>query len=284
MDQPPLTVAQWLRSQFPDAKMNTLRQMVQDKRVLLNGQAVRSLKQAVGPGDQIALGSAAHQVRNLDEGLRILYQDADLIVVDKPPGLLSSTHAQEKRPTAVAILQAYVRTRHKHAAILRIHRLDKDASGLLVFARTPEAYDALKGQFHEHTITRQYIVVVHGRFDHAAGRLENLLVEGHRGYVRTTDDPAKGRPARLDYEVLRQSADRALLRCTLHTGRKHQIRVQFRAAGHAVCGDAFYGQADEPPGRLALHATHLAFDHPRTGQRMSFDNPPPRSFAEMFGK
>jgi len=278
------TVFDWLLAKFPDAKRTTLREMVSAHRVLLNGATVKSLKQPVEPTDKITFGEAAPaKVLILDEGLRLLHQDADVLIVEKPVGLLTSTHDDEPRPTAVAILDAYVqKSNHKNRALL-VHRLDRDASGLLVFARTPGAFDALKSQFAAHTITRRYDVLVHGYPSKTKARLENILTEDARGRVQTTTNKARGQVAILDYELVASVNNRSHLRCTLYTGRKHQIRVQLQSIGHPVCGDPVYGvpaarTGDDWPHRMALHATHLAFTHPRTKKIVSFDSPAPKAF------
>ncbi|HEY4329342.1 MAG TPA: RluA family pseudouridine synthase, partial [Phycisphaerae bacterium] len=190
-----------------------------------------------------------------------------------------------KRPTAWRILQEYFRNQNHKNQIHLIHRLDRDASGLLVFARTWDAYSSLKKQFFEHTITRQYAVVVHGMLKPAKGRLEHLLVEDeYSGVVKITKDLKKGKLAIMDYEMLESNASKLLstVRCTLFTGRKHQIRVQLKAEGHAVCGDPLYGVADEAPHRLALHACRLSFEHPRSGKTASFESPVPGSFGHLL--
>ncbi len=218
-------------------------------------------------------------------GCFVVHFDRDIVIVDKPSGLLTATDAQEKRPTAWRILSAWFKKQGSMNKIHLIHRLDRDASGLLIFARNWEAYSALKKQFFEHTITRRYDVLVHGVPKKTSGRLENLLFEDeHNGRVRPTNDPKRGKEAVLDYEMV--ATDRAKkmahLKCTLLTGRKHQIRVQLQLAGHAVCGDPFYGVAGEPPGRLALHASHLTFAHPRNGKPATFESKMPGSFAQLL--
>lgn len=282
------TILARLVGMFPEAKKTTLREMIEGKRVCVNGAVVRSAKQAVEAGDRVEVLDASQAKGNatvLGEGLKMLFFDGELVIVEKPAGLLTSTDAAEKRPTAWRILTNYFQRQNGKNQVHLIHRLDRDASGLLVFARTWDAYASLKRQFFEHTITRQYDLVVHGAPKPAKGRLENLLVEDARtGQVRVTNDMKAGKLAILDYEVMMQNKARRLthLKCTLFTGRKHQIRVQLKATGHVVCGDAVYGRADEPPGRLALHASHLSLDHPRTGRRAKFDSPMPGSFEHLM--
>jgi RluA family pseudouridine synthase len=287
----PATIFTHLVARFPEAKKTTLRDMLAAGRVTINGVTAKSLKHPVTETDAVAVLDAAEasassaRSTQLAEGLRLVHFDTDVILVEKPAGLLTATDAQEKRPTVWRILTAWFRKQNSKNQVHLIHRLDRDASGLLVFARTWEAYTSLKEQFFEHTITRRYDVIAHGVPKQKAGRLENLLLEDeHTGVVRVTKDLKAGKLAILDYEL--RAADRGKrlshLQCTLFTGRKHQIRVQLKAAGHPVCGDPVYGKADEPPGRLALHASHLAFAHPRSKKRVTFDAPMPGSFAHLI--
>jgi len=277
-----------LAKMFPEAKKTTLREMVERKRVRINGALARSVKTAVGENDRVVVADTAAAevtVVKLAEGLRVVYFDADIVVVEKPAGLLTSTDETEKRPTVWRILIEHFRRQNAKHRVYLVHRLDRDASGLLVFARTREALSSLKRQFFEHTVTRRYDAMLHGVPRPAAGRLERLLVEHpHTGVMSLTLDEKKGKLASLNYTTVRADAARGIshVQCVLFTGRKHQIRVLMKSIGHAVCGDPVYGIADEPPGRLALHAGHLAIEHPGKGKRMVWDSPMPGSFGHMF--
>jgi RluA family pseudouridine synthase len=287
MSEEPLpTIFERLAALYPQAKKTTLREMLEGKRVLINGVPARSLKQPVGEKDKVEVLDVADvpvKTTTLGEGLKMVHFDSEVIVVEKPHGLLTSTDAEERRPTAWRILQAWFRKQNNKNQVHLIHRLDRDASGLLVFARTWDAYSSLKTQFFEHTITRQYDVLVHGVPKGKKGRLENLLIEQEGGVVKVTRDLKAGKLAILDYELVGTDAAKKIshLKCTLFTGRKHQIRVQLAAMGHKVLGDPVYGKAEEPPGRLALHAAVLAFAHPRTRKEVKFVSPMPGGFAHL---
>lgn len=279
------TILQRLATLYPQASKTTLREMLENKRVRINGTVVRSAKEKVAADAAVeVLDSAAPEQTVLAQGLKLVHFDADVIVVEKPAGLLTATDAQERRPTAWRILTEWFRRQNHKNKVQLIHRLDRDASGLLVFTRTARAYASLKKQFFEHTVTRQYEVMVHGVPKKGSRRLENLLLEDEQtGVVRVTNDNKKGMVAILDYEVVESSKDKKFSRlmCTLFTGRKHQIRVQLKAAGHVICGDPVYGKAEEPPQRLALHAMRLSFKHPG-GKVMLFESPAPGSFANLI--
>jgi RluA family pseudouridine synthase len=232
-----------------------------------------------------------------DPRLRIAYEDDDLLVVDKPPGLLTSTVPREKRPTLLAIVRRHVegngaiangrardsgvrkraRTRaESEPRVGLIHRLDRDAAGLLVFSKNHEAYRSLKQQFFDHTVERVYTAVVAGVPTPRAGRIESRLVERADGTVHSTDRPGAGEFAATEYETIEEGRRRSVLRVKLHTGRKHQIRVHLSERGVPILGDAVYGRDNAPEGApLHLAATSLSFTHPRTGERKTFELPRP---------
>jgi RluA family pseudouridine synthase len=288
------TLLDHLRTRFPQAKTNTLRDMVAGKRVTVNGVPARSMKQPIAPGDTVDVAdrdAAPTRQVTLTQGLRLVHMDSHVVLVDKPHGLLSATDAKEQRPTALKILTAYFQKQNAKNQVHLIHRLDKDASGLLLFARTWDAFRSLKQQFFEHSITRRYDVIVHGIPKKLEDRLESLLLEDpETGVVRPTKDMKAGKLAILDYQLLQSDPVKKIahLRCTLFTGRKHQIRVQLQALGHPVLADPLYGYRnrpptpDEPPHRLALHASHLTFAHPQSHRKVSFDSPMPGGFAHLF--
>jgi 23S rRNA pseudouridine1911/1915/1917 synthase len=290
MEQPN-TVMSRLVALYPTASKTTLRGMVEAKRVLINGVPAKSMKQELGEKEKLEVldfSETPTRVLTLAHGLKVVHVDGEIVVVEKPEGLLTSTDSKEKRPTAWRILREYYRRQNNKNEIHLIHRLDKDASGLLVFARTWDAYSSLKQQFFEHTITRRYDVLVHGVPAKKKGRLENLLVEdppeAHSGMVRVTKDLRLGKLAIMDYEVIGSSRDKKIahVQCTLFTGRKHQIRVQMAAMGHAVVGDRMYGKENVDLGRLGLHASLLVFAHPKGKREVRFESRMPGVFGHVL--
>jgi 23S rRNA pseudouridine1911/1915/1917 synthase len=202
-------------------------------------------------------------------------------VVDKPAGLLTIATERERVRTAYAHLMAYAGTRTPPARVFVVHRLDRSASGLLVFATSIAAKRALQAQFAAHTVERAYLAVVDGRPREAAGTIASRLVDDRPGRVRQTSAPARGRAAVTHWRVERSGAHRTLLEVRLETGRRNQIRVHLAGAGHPIVGDAEYGSRTDPFGRLALHARVLGFDHPRTGARLRFVSAAPAVFGKV---
>lgn len=202
--------------------------------------------------------------------LRVVFEDDDLVVIDKPPGLLTSTTPREKRPTALAMLRRASAQARRRGRIGVIHRLDRDASGLLVFSKNDHAYRSLKEQLKRRTIDRVYLAVVQGKPNPPEGTIRGDLFELPDGRMVRSRVPGKGEPAVTHFQTLRSTGDASLLRVTLETGRKHQIRAHLSQRGNPIVGDEMYGGPPSPAGML-LRAVRLAFDHPRTGKRLEFE-------------
>jgi len=202
----------------------------------------------------------------------VVYEDRDLLVAGKPAGLLTSTVPREKRPTLLAMVREYVAQREPRARVGLIHRLDRDAQGLLVFSKSNAAYQSLKTQFFHHTVRRAYTAVVQGVPKQKAGTIRSRLVERADGTVYSTNKHAAGDAAVTDYTTVSSMGGRSVLRVVLQTGRKHQVRVHLAEQGTPVIGDSMYGRGD--PAGLHLAATELEFDHPRSGKRVTFQYRP----------
>src|SRR6185295_697985 len=206
-------------------------------------------------------------------------EDDDVLVVDKPAGLLTIATQRERVRTAYARLRVYLQAQSKRLFV--VHRLDRLASGLLVFATSPEAKQALQVQFAAHTAERVYVAVVDGRLERPSGSITSRLMDDAPGRVRETRDPTRGRRAATHWRVVRAGRAHTLLEIRLETGRRNQIRVHLAGLGHPIAGDAAYGSRSDPFGRLALHAFRLGFDHPVTGTRLCFESPPPAVFLKF---
>ena len=221
--------------------------------------------------------------RNLPRGLALLYEDSDILVVNKPAGLLTMATDSEKTRTAYFILTEYVRRGHRRSRnrIFIVHRLDRETSGILIFAKTIEA--KLHLQQHWDTTEKKYLAVVHGRMEKETEVISSYLAENKAHLVYSTSDRSKGRLARTAYRVLKQARDFALLEVDLLTGRKHQIRVHLSDIGHPVVGDTRYGKENRGHRNLALHARSLSVTHPFTGKRLTFEAAAPAYFKQLIG-
>jgi 23S rRNA pseudouridine1911/1915/1917 synthase len=253
---------------------NTFKQWIREGRVLLDGKIVRKPDISVEKDQVVSLGP---KMKYLEEGIRILYDDADLVVIEKPLGLLSVATDFETLDTAHAMLK---RAYHSKT-VYPVHRLDQDTSGVMVFALNERAKEGLKALFAEHRLVRQYMAIVEGHLESAEGTWTNYLYEDQKYKVHITTNKELGTIAITHYLVEEVSRRHSRLRLTLETGRKNQIRVQCQAAGHPVVGDKKYGATSDPIKRLALHAHRLEFIHPISGKKMAFLSPAPGSFERL---
>jgi len=223
------------------------------------------------------------------KGLEIVYEDADIIVINKPPGLLTIASETEKVKTAYYRLTAYLNKQTEERRfnvkerVFIVHRLDQGTSGLLVFARSELAKRALQDAWD--AAEKRYAVIVEGVPRKKKGSVESYLYESKafRVYSKNFDD-GKGKYAVTEYEVVKEGDEYARLDINLKSGRKNQIRVHMADIGHPVAGDKKYGAQTDPIGRLALHACYLAFPHPVTGKRMEFTLEMPARFNALFQK
>ncbi len=221
--------------------------------------------------------------RHLPRGVRILHEDDDILVVEKPHGMLTVATESRTTGTLYSALTDYVRkgnVKSRHRVFI-VHRLDRDASGVLVFARSFAAKSALQSGWER--AEKRYLAVVHGRMPQKSGVIESYLVENDARFVRSTRDTRRGKLSRTAYRVMRESDGRSLLEVDLITGRKHQIRVHLAELGRPIVGDRKYGKDGDGERRLALHAKSLAFDHPVSGQRVAFECATPGYFNRLMG-
>ena len=276
----PTTLGECLVHLFQDASGRTRKQMLAGGRVRVNGVVTRLPATKLAAGDVVEVGAKLSR-SPLPPGLTLVHEDRDVLVVDKPAGLLTIATERERRRTAYAYLMAHVKARRPPGRVFIVHRLDRLASGLLVFAASPAAKQALQAQFHAHGTERTYLAVVEGRITRAEGTIRSRLVDDEPGRVRETRDLARGKPAVTHWRVVGHGAQHTLLEVRLETGRRNQIRVHLEGLGHPIAGDRIYGGTTDPFGRLALHAHVLGFDHPHSGERMRFVSPAPAAFSRL---
>lgn len=221
--------------------------------------------------------------RHQPQGLIILYEDRDIIVVDKAPGLLTVGTDREGTQTAYFRLTDYVRKgcAKSRNRVYIVHRLDREASGILVFAKTIEAKETLQEEWDD--AEKAYLAVVHGPMAQLSGTITSYLTENRALVVYSTPDPQKGKLSKTAYRVIRETSMFSMLDVHLLTGRKHQIRVHLSEKGHPIVGDKKYGGAHKLYKRLALHAKSLSFNHPYTGKPMTLETRTPPYFNFIMG-
>src|SRR4029434_2785802 len=242
-----------------------LKRWLAASRVRVNGAVVGRGDLVVDADDQVELTAAPAPV--CPRPLGLVHEDAEILVVDKPSGLLSIATERERTRTAYRLLRDWIAARGPAGSrLFVVHRLDRETSGLIVFAKTVSAKRALQSQFAARSVERVYVALVEGVLRTAEGTFTSRLTEDRSLRVRPTSDHRAGREAITRYRVVARRREGALIELRLVTGRRGQIRAQLAAAGHPIAGDREYGARTDPLRRLALHATRLGFPHPRGGR------------------
>jgi 23S rRNA pseudouridine1911/1915/1917 synthase len=270
---------------FSRARLQTL---IRDGFVTLNGKKPRT-RDPVRTGDSVQLEEPEiEKVEAQPEqmSLEILFEDDDLLVLNKPAGLVMHPGAGHQQHTLVNALLAHCKNLSGIGGKERpgiVHRLDKETSGCLVVAKNDATHRDLSRQFAARTMTKIYLALVAGRLRKSMGVIDKAIARHPVQRQKMSIARRQGRSAKTEYRVLRAGNDMSLLECTLHSGRTHQIRVHLHDLGHPVLGDKLYGgkRAGDFP-RQMLHAWKLAFTHPRSGDEISLDAPVPSDFAEAM--
>lgn len=263
-------------------------------RVFVNGRKVVIASWEMKKGDRLEIEREGGQTETdaQEYYLKVAHEDADLLVIEKDPGVACEKSLIATKPTIIAIINAYFKRKYphlKHHYLGLVHRLDTETSGLMVYTKTKEANPPLTDQFKRHTIKRKYTAVVQGRIEADDGKIEGylkksgLLAGGKKVQLSTRES---GRLAVTRFRVLERYHDATLVEIELNTGRTHQIRVQMASIGHPVIGDKIYGgeRRTIPFPRQALHASFLGFHHPVTGQKMEFRSDLPRDMRRLVNR
>jgi len=265
---------------YPDSSRTTLRQLLQNGRVRVNGDTEKDAKRLLDP-DEILEVFAKSDQRVLPPGIAILHEDRDIIVILKSQGLLTVATEREREATAQAYLNAYLGSAGEDRVQV-VHRLDRETSGVLVFAKNFFARERLKEQFMIHSVERIYIAVIEGAIEPPEGTIESDLFEQRDLKMVSVDFHSDAKHAVTHYRTIGAKGEYSMLEVTLETGRKNQIRAHLSEAGHPVAGDKMYGATTNPLGRLGLHAKLLGFDHPTSGKHLVFTAALPKVFRDVL--
>ena len=262
---------------------NSVKGILNRGQVLVNGKVSTQFNDLLNPGDKVQIHARVATDEVKMTGVTILHEDNDLIVIEKEPGLLSIASEDEKHLTAYRQLTDYVRSVNPKNRIFVVHRLDRDTSGVMVFAKNKEAQQTLQNSWQESVHERAYIALVEGAVK-KDGTVTSWLTENKTFMVYSSPRPNDGKKAITHYKVLQSNRNFSLLQVNLDTGRKNQIRVHMQDIGHPVVGDKKYGSRNNAIGRLGLHANAIELKHPTTGESMRFESKTPASFTKPFNK
>ncbi len=267
---------------LPDHKPTKLKSMLKHNQLAVNGVPSRQFDLAVHAGDQLWVNfDRSFQVFSHPR-IKLVYEDNDIIVVDKGYGVLSTAAGKPSDDTVYNIIKKYARGFSDKANVYVVHRLDRDTSGLMLLTRTKQARDKLISNWNNMVIERKYVAVVEGDVAQPEGTIKSFLAENPDTFeMYSTDDKKVGRLAVTKYRLLKQGKRFAMVELEIKTGRKNQLRVHMQDMGNPVSGDRKYGGHPSPINRIALHATVLSFVHPITGKAVTFNSPFPDNFKKM---
>lgn len=270
----PVRLIEFLRRQLPEWKRSTLEHRMRAGAVRVNGQPVLR-NDLLAVGDRVALGSLGEAIakRPPPAGIVVLVEDEDLVAIDKPAGMLAVAAASEREATALALLREYLSRNGQAVNLWPAHRIDRETSGVLLFAKSREAQRAVQNNWE--SAHKVYIALVEGTPRPAHGTIDQPLLEDQALFVRVSDDP-EAREARTRYRTLEARGERTLLEVELETGRRHQIRAHLAWLGHPIIGDPRYGSN---AARMGLHALRLTLPHPHEGRTVTVEAPLPKWFA-----
>ena len=278
----PKPLLEFLFDVMPQRKRTNVKELLKHNSIKVGQTVTSQFDYQLKTGDIVAINLSREWPRFYNRRVQLVYEDNDIIIINKGYGLLSMGNDRVKEGTAYSILKDYVKWQDPRNKIFIVHRLDRDTSGLMMYARTMEAKDGMQHNWNNMVLERTYLAVVEGKVDQDEGEIRSYLAENSKFEVYTNQNPDECQLAITRYKVLKRANGYSLLEVSLDTGRKNQIRVHMKEMGHPIAGDRKYGAKSSPIHRLALHARTLRFIHPITREMMSFSTPIPTAFASMM--
>ncbi|MEZ3589826.1 MAG: RluA family pseudouridine synthase [Muribaculaceae bacterium] len=271
----------FLIESLPEQKRTKIKEMLKHRQVAVNDVPVTQFDTPVTPQDEVKVNFTREFRVFYNRRMQLVYEDDDIIVVNKGYGLLSMGTDKVKEGTAYSILREYLKWKDPRNKLFIVHRLDQHTSGLMMFAKNEQAKETMQHNWNNMVLNRKYLAVVEGKVDPAEGVVKSYLAETSQHEMYSTDNPEEGKLAVTRYKTLKCRNGYTMLEVELDTGRKNQIRVHCKDLGHPIVGDRRYGAKTSPIHRLALHAQTLRFVHPVTRKEMKFETPVPAPFASM---
>lgn len=258
-----------------------LKATLQGRGIAVNGRMVTQFDYQLKAGDKIIISRHKKQNQFKSRYVKIVYEDRWLVVVEKNIGILSMAAGHSSLNVKSVLDDYFLKSRQKCRAHV-VHRLDRDTSGLMVYAKDIETEQILEHNWHQIVYDRRYVAVVSGEMEQDNGTIANWLNDNKAYITYSSPTDNGGKYAVTHFQVLNRTTEHSLVEYKLETGRKNQIRVHSADMGHPVCGDVKYGNGDDPLHRLCLHAYMLCFTHPVTGEPMEFSTPIPTAFRSLF--
>ena len=260
---------------------NRAKALISNRVVLVNNAITTHPLAELKPGDVVQLDRSKHKKSFHCKELDIVFEDPYLFIIDKHPGLLSMSN-NSRQQTVQTVLNRYLEKGGGRNTSHLVHRLDRDTSGLMVYAKDVQTQQSLINSWQQLVTDRRYLALVKGEFEQPRGRIQSWLTEDKKFITHSSPVDNGGKYAVTHYNVLASSNGYSLVECELETGRKNQIRVHMADLGHPVVGDRKYGSDEDPMRRLGLHAYMLCFTHPVTGKHLRFETPVPFCFEKLL--
>ncbi|MFW5805969.1 MAG: RluA family pseudouridine synthase [Bacteroidales bacterium] len=270
-----------LKFLYQNSNQKKVKTLLKHKLVKVNGETITQFNHPLKPGDLVELHFETSATEKRFRGFSIVFEDEHIIVIDKHAGLLSISTDKDNKNTAYRALSKHVKMEDKQNKIFIVHRLDRDTSGLMLFAKNEEVKQKLQKNWHSMVFDRIYLAVIQGKPEPWSGSISSYLYESKALKVHTTDNPDEGEKAVTHYKILKGNKEYTILKVWLETGKKNQIRVHLADKGFPIVGDKTYGSKINPVGRMALHAWTLNFEHPVSGEKMEFKTGMPRKFSRL---
>jgi 23S rRNA pseudouridine1911/1915/1917 synthase len=281
----PIELMAFLSIHFSGKSHNALKAMLSHKQVCVNEKVVSQFNYLLQPNDIVAINTGKILPEFTHSKVKIIFEDDFLIVIEKAEGLLAvATDDRKEDLTAFSILLDYLKNKDSLNRLFVVHRIDRETSGLLLFAKNKEVQNMLQDDWHENVKERVYIAVVEGVPDKEEDTIISYLRESKVYKVHSSSTDDAGKRAVTHYQLMQKNSEFSMLRVELETGRKNQIRVHLQDIGHPIIGDRKYGAGTSPIGRMGLHARVLAFEHPITHEIMRFETPIPKKFSALFSE
>lgn len=274
----------FLIKKFSGISRTSVKSLLAKRQVMVNNKITTQYNFELRPGMKVQVSKDKGRKEFTSHLLKLVYEDPYLIVIDKREGLLSIGTDNQKERTAHSILNEYVQRSGKQHRVFIVHRLDKDTSGLMVFAKDEKTKFTLQDYWDEIVKDRRYVAVVSGEMEKDFGTITSWLKDNKVYVTYSSMSNNGGDKAITHYKTIKRGNGYSLVELELETGRKNQIRVHMQDLHHPVIGDVKYGDGNNPIGRLGLHAFKLYFYHPVTGDLLEFETPYPNSFKKLFNK
>lgn len=273
----------FLIEMLPHKSRTHIKSLLTNKQVYIDGKQVSQYNTPLTVGQEVSIGKGSTKAATSLRGVKIIFEDKDLLVINKEEGLLSMATENGNDETAYSLLSSYVKSQHHSNRIFIVHRLDRDTSGVMLFAKSQHVQELLQKEWYSNVTERTYLAIVEGVPAKEKDTISSYLRESKAFKVHSSKEQvADSQHAITHYAKVMSTGNYSLLKVNLETGRKNQIRVHMEEIGHPVVGDKKYGSTQNPIKRLGLHAWVLAFTHPVTKKEMRFETELPAKFKRIF--